>query len=55
VRVPGGSTVRSSVTHSTELTALEAQLGHRYRHHVELVPSHGRTTARLILYADPRP
>jgi mannosyltransferase len=51
IRVPGGSTVRSSVTHSAELTALEAALGHRYRDEVQVVPSHGRTTARLIRYS----
>jgi mannosyltransferase len=51
VRVPGGPTVRSSVTDSSQLATLEAQLGQRYRHEVELVPSRGRTTARLILYS----
>ena len=54
-RVPGGSTVRSSVTHSSELTQLQRALRRRYRHEVEVVPSHGRTTARLILYSDRTP
>ncbi len=54
VREPGGPTVRASVQHSAPLAALQRALADRYRQEVQLVPDHGRATAMLLLYSDPR-